>query len=141
MKKILRMLMVMAIAILFTSSSLDTRWSMVEEVKAEIKKQNIKHPEIVLRQAIWESGWFECTGCSWDHKNMFGFRNKIWITPTNPKGYKEWDNWRESVRYYKRWQDRKYAGGNYYKFLINRGYSESDDYIINLKSIKLEAYE
>jgi hypothetical protein len=68
---------------------------------------------------------------------MFGFRHKSWITVTNPKGYKEWDSWQESVSYYKRWQDRKYNGGDYYEFLSNVGYAEAEKYNEHLRSIKL----
>lgn len=135
--KLSRLIIVLALATTTTSFSSDTRAKMIEEVKLEIKKQGILHPEIVLRQAIWESRWFECTNCSWRYKNMFGFRHKSWITPTNPKGYKEWNSWKESVDYYRRWQAKFYKGGNYYDFLVDRGYSESDKYIDNLKSLRL----
>lgn len=73
-------------------------------------KKDIKYPEIVTAQAIWETGWFDCNNCSMDKNNIFGFWYK--------DSYKSYDSWQESVDAYKRWQDTYYdPQRNYYDFL------------------------
>lgn len=101
-----------------------------ENVFDQLEKFGIQHPEIVLRQSILETGWYECTSCSLEHNNIFGFRYK--------KKYIEFDNWVEAVKYYKQWQDKRYKGGDYYGFLKSIGYATSPTYISKLKSIKLD---
>lgn len=99
------------------------------EVYREILKHEIKHPEIVLKQAILETGWFKCEYCSYDHNNIFGFRYK--------HKYLEFDTWQESVAYYKKWQDKRYKGGDYYDFLKKVGYATSKTYNRKLKNINV----
>ena len=59
----------------------------------EIIRNGIKHPKIVLAQAILETGWFRSPFCRNRH-NLFGL--------TNPKTgkYYEFNHWMESVRAY-----------------------------------------
>lgn len=101
-----------------------------ENVYAQLEKFDIRHPEIVLRQSILETGWYECEYCSLQHNNIFGFRYK--------KKYIEFNNWVEAVKYYKKWQDKRYKGGDYYVFLKEIGYATSKTYISKLKSIKID---
>lgn len=101
-----------------------------ENVYYQLEKFDIKHPEIVLRQSILETGWYKCEYCSLEHNNIFGFRYK--------KKYLEFNNWVEAVKYYKKWQDKRYKGGDYYTFLKNIGYATSKTYISKLKSIKVD---
>jgi hypothetical protein len=101
-----------------------------ENVYAQLEKFDIQHPEIVLRQSILETGWYECEYCSLQHNNIFGFRYK--------KKYLEFDNWVDAVKYYKKWQDKRYKGGDYYTFLKDIGYATSKTYISKLKSIKVD---
>lgn len=101
-----------------------------ENVFIQLEKFGIQHPEIVLRQSILETGWYECDYCSLQHNNIFGFRYK--------KKYLEFDNWVDAVKYYKKWQDKRYDGGDYYTFLTNIGYATSKTYISKLKSIKID---
>lgn len=101
----------------------------LENVWKEINRLKIKEPEIVMRQAIVETGWFKCKYCSLDSNNIFGFRIR--------KRYLYFDHWTKSVRYYKRWQDRHYKGGDYYLFLKKRGYSHSETYTNYLKSLDI----
>ncbi|CAG5080817.1 glucosaminidase domain-containing protein [Parvicella tangerina] len=101
-----------------------------ENVYAQLEKFEIRHPEIVLRQSILETGWYGCKYCSLEHNNIFGFRYK--------KKYLEFNNWVEAVKYYKKWQDKRYKGGDYYTFLKKVGYATSKTYISKLKSIKLD---
>lgn len=98
----------------------------LENVIAVIKQHDIKHPEIVLRQVQWETGHLKSKRATIDN-NLFGFK---------AKEYKTFETWEESVEYYKKWQDKKYKGGNYYNFLERVGYAKDAYYIQNLKSIK-----
>lgn len=101
-----------------------------EEVKSYINDStDIKHKEIVFKQSILETGWFTCNNCSMDKNNIFGWYYK--------KKYLSFTHWKESVLYYERWQNRHYKGGDYYQFLINRGYATDKKYIDKLKGVKL----
>ena len=110
-----------------------------QQVYTELLSQGVKHPKIVLRQAIKETGWMQCSECSLDHNNLFGFQ---W------KGkYLEFDTWEESVVYYKKWQDKWFDGRrSYYDFLgcmwLHRNgdcvpYATSKTYIEELKLINV----
>jgi flagellum-specific peptidoglycan hydrolase FlgJ len=51
--------------------------------------------------------------------------------------YHKYNHWTESVEAYKRFQDKKYKGGDYYTFLKKVGYAEDPHYVWKLKHIKL----
>lgn len=72
----------------------------------EIIRNGIRHPKIVLAQAILETGWFRSPLCRNRH-NLFGL--------TNPKTgkYYEFNHWTESVRAYYTKVQYKYTGGSY----------------------------
>ena len=100
----------------------------VDQVRREIECHKIANPCVVLAQAIIETGWFRCSGCSMDRNNLFGFRIR--------EGYLRFDHWIDSVIYYKRWQlKRLRAGENYFDFLRRVGYAEDNFYISKLQSI------
>ncbi len=105
----------------------DTTTAELRKVKALIEKYDIQYPDIAFRQVIVETGWLKCEKCSLDRNNIFGFYWK--------KAYIEYDSWEDCVAYYKRWQDRHYKGGDYYKFLDDRGYATGPNYINKLKSL------
>jgi len=115
----------------------DKKKLIIDSIYTEIKAQKILFPEIVLRQAIKETGWFGCTLCSWRYNNPFGFRYRTWVTKSNPKGYIKFEHWKDAVDYYRRWQAKFYIKGDYYEFLTKRGYAEDKNYITDLKSLKL----
>ena len=103
----------------------------VQEVYTYIVCAGIKFPDIVLRQAIWETGWFKSKHMI--HKNnLFGFRHS--------KKYMSFTNWNECVDYYKSWQLRQYTreGEDYYAFLIRVKYAQSKKYIECLKSLNVK---
>jgi len=102
---------------------------VVSDVAKEIAKHEIKYPKIVLAQALHETGNFKCTDCCLDRNNLFGFRYK--------KKYLVFDNWKESVAYYSRWQKRHYKGGDYFTFLKDVGYATDPEYIKRLKRFNL----
>ena len=88
----------------------------------EIIRNGIRHPKIVLAQAILETGWFRSPLCRNRH-NLFGL--------TNPKTgkYYEFNHWTESVRAYYTKVQYKYTGGNYLLWLHKIGYAEDPRYI------------
>ncbi len=100
----------------------------VENLKLQLEKAGVEEVDVVLRQAILETGWFKCTSCSLGSNNLFGFFYK--------GKYLKFDNWVESVEYYKWWQDKLYNGGDYYTFLKKVGYATSPNYIKHLESLK-----
>ena len=89
----------------------------------------IKHPEIVQKQAILETGHYMSKLCT-EHNNLFGlYDNK------NNKYY-EFDTWIESIIAYKWWIQDRYQYDekeDYYDFLKRIGYAEDDKYIEKLK--------
>jgi len=103
----------------------------------ELKFNKVEHPEIVLRQSIMESGWFKCTSCSMRYNNPFGFRHPSWVDKENPLGYLKFDKWQDAVKYYKKWQKKRYKGGDYYEFLVDIGYAQDSTYISKLKSLNI----
>ncbi|MBL4705980.1 MAG: glucosaminidase domain-containing protein [Flavobacteriales bacterium] len=98
-------------------------------LKQVLIDEGVQHADIVLRQAITETGWFKCVNCSLSRNNIFGFYYK--------KKYLQFDNWIDCVKYYKRWQDRHYKGGDYYAFLKKVGFATNPRYVQDLKSLKL----
>lgn len=104
----------------------------IENVWKEINKDSILYPEIVFRQFLWETGWGKSSLCL-NRNNLFGFRST--------GGYMRFNTWQESVAYYKRWQQRKYQGGDYYQFLIDIKYAEDGFHYVNcLKSLTLPSF-
>lgn len=89
----------------------------------------IKHPEIVMRQVILETGWLKSKFLM-SKNNIFGFRHKNYIT---------YASWKDCVDYYKKWQDKHYKNPNedYYDFLVRIKYAVSN-YPPKLKKIKFD---
>ena len=93
---------------------------------AELKRNGVQKPHIVLAQAKLETGNYSSKVCR-THNNLFGLR----------KGnrYRAYSNWTESVKAYKNLiQDGRYGGGDYYAFLKRIGYAEDPQYIDKLKT-------
>ena len=88
----------------------------------EIIRNGIRHPKIVLAQAILETGWFRSPLCRNRH-NLFGLTN-----PRTGKYY-EFNHWTESVRAYYTKVQYKYTGGNYLLWLHKIGYEEDPRYV------------
>lgn len=87
----------------------------------EIIRNGIRHPKIVLAQAILETGWFRSPLCRNRH-NLFGL--------TNPKTgkYYEFNHWTESVRAY-------YTKVQYRYSQKNRINSSDVDYLMWLRDL------
>lgn len=94
----------------------------IPNLLAEIKRNGIRHPKIVLAQAILETGWFRSSVCRNKH-NLFG------LTNPRTKTYYEFNHWTESVRAYYTKVQYRYKGGNYLLWLKKIGYAEDPGYI------------
>lgn len=80
-----------------------------DSVHAYLEEIGVKHSDIVVAQSIEETGWYNCTSCSLDKNNIFGF--------TYAGKYKQYTSWKESCRDYLKWQNKWYRDGDYYEFL------------------------
>lgn len=94
----------------------------VPNLLREIHRNGIRHPKIVLAQAILETGWFTSSVCR-NKNNLFGL--------TNPRtgNYYEFSHWTDSVRAYYSKVQYRYKGGNYLLWLRDIGYAEDPGYI------------
>lgn len=94
----------------------------IPNLLAEIKKNGIQYPKVVLAQAILETGWFKSSVCRNKH-NLFG------LTNPRTKDYYEFNHWTESVKAYYTKVQYRYKGGNYLIWLKKIGYAEDPGYI------------
>lgn len=94
----------------------------IPNLLAEIKKNGIQYPKVVLAQAILETGWFKSSVCRNKH-NLFG------LTNPRTKDYYEFNHWTESVKAYYTKVQYRYKGGNYLLWLRDIGYAEDKGYI------------
>ena len=94
-----------------------------------LQHYHIHHQKIVYAQAILETGYFTSDVYK-RHNNLFGLYN------SKSHSYYHFNNWYESVDAYGRYIQYRYNGKGYYKFLKRIKYSESDDYIKQIKRIK-----
>ena len=102
---------------------------------------NVKHPDVVYKQAILETGWFKSRSFL-EHKNAFGMkRPRVRKTTAIGKalGHAKYDHWFQSVIDYKYYQEYYDSLGfemnDYYSFLEKAHYSSSKNYIKNLKKL------
>jgi hypothetical protein len=88
----------------------------VDSVFKYICKSGIKHPEIVIKQAVLETGWFKSPFLM-SRNNIFAFRTKKYL---------RFENWKACVDYYKNWQRLK---------IIMPSWSESSMQLRNIPNI------
>ena len=98
----------------------------IEQVSAEIRRQGLPHPDIVLAQARLETGNFTSARCKRDH-NLFGIKHR--------GKYARYSRWQESVTDYKRCISARYVGGDYYAFLRRIGYAKDSQYSAKVRHI------
>lgn len=133
----------------FTVPQIDNRSyeDTVELTKENLVKimmdSGIQHVDVVLAQAILESGNFKSVIFR-TKNNMFGMKmpGKRSTTATNERGYKgyaTYKNWVDCVRDYKLYQDyvtkNKNVSKSKYLSIIARSYSESQGYVEKLHKI------
>ena len=97
-----------------------------ESVLAEILRNNLAHPRVVLAQAVLETGWFRSSVCR-NYNNLFG------LTNPRTKEYYRFNTWQESVRAYYTKVQYRYKSGNYLRWLREIGYAEDPDYTSKLR--------
>jgi hypothetical protein len=103
----------------------------LRDVYDEIICNQVKYPEIVLRQAILESGWMKSKFFRRTN-NLFGFKTR--------QGYMKYDTWQAGVLYYYNWQQRHYTDTtqSYTTFLKQRRYARNmSSYFKKLNSLKV----
>jgi len=91
----------------------------------------MQHSEVVLKQAIYESGHFKSRIFK-GKNNLFGFRRT--------KSYMKFKSWKSCIDFYKKWQDKYYHGEeDYYQFLQKKNFAGSKkfNYAKQLKKIKI----
>lgn len=101
----------------------------IENLYCQLVEDSVQFPDIIMRQALHETGNFKSYSCRIRH-NLFGFSRKdtlMWFK-----------SWKDCVTYKKKWQKKMYKGGNYYKFLKQIGYAEDSLYVEKLKKIKIK---
>lgn len=113
----------MIIALILTIATC-CRAQTIDQVRAEIHRQGLPHPHIVLAQARLETGNFRSDRCKRD-KNLFGIKH-------NGK-YAKYSTWQASVADYKKRISARYKGGDYYQFLQRIGYAADRQYVTKLK--------
>jgi flagellum-specific peptidoglycan hydrolase FlgJ len=101
----------------------------VELLQQACDYYGIKHSDVVVSQAILETGHFKSDLCVEDN-NLFGLYNSY------TKKFYTFSHWTESVKAYKDLVQYRYKDGNYYEWLINIGYAEDTLYIPKVKDIK-----
>ncbi len=102
-----------------------------DSVYAYIVACGIQHPAVVMQQVMLETGRL-ASPYLMKRNNLFAFR----VT----EEYMKFESWKQSVEYYKRWQNRHYKNSNedYYAFLVRIKYSGSRDYISVLKRVSIK---
>lgn len=91
---------------------------------------DIKNPEIVLAQAILETGCFKSRVCK-EQNNLFGLWN------SSKSNYYSYKHWSHSIKAYADSIQYKYdEEEDYYKFLDRIGYAEDPKYIEKVKEIR-----
>ena len=124
----LRVFTVLFILIGLKSASGQRGNPLLDSIREYICEKQIKHPDIVMKQVILETGWLQSKYLM-SRNNLFAFR----VT----KEYMRFKSWRASVDYYKGWQDRKYKNPkeDYYKFLVRIHYAVKS-YPDHLKKVR-----
>ena len=97
-----------------------------KNLKNELKKQGIKHPQIVLAQAKLESNLGK-SKVAQRTNNLFGLRKG--------KRYRRFSHWTKCITAYKNLVQSRYEGGSYYAFLDKIGYAEDPNYTSKLRDM------
>lgn len=103
----------------------------VEYLYEYLKFKGISHPDIVLAQALLETGYFKSKIFK-ERNNLFGLYN------SRIGEYYRFEHWTESVDGYINYIEYKYdpsRDSSYYDFLDRIGYAEDPRYIVKIKSI------
>jgi uncharacterized FlgJ-related protein len=73
----------------------------------ELKNQGVMYPDVAMAQSMLETGYFK-SGIFLDNNNLFGMkhpRQRQTLSKGPNRGHASFDNWQDSVKDYKMWQD------------------------------------
>jgi flagellum-specific peptidoglycan hydrolase FlgJ len=102
----------------------------VELVLQACKYYDVQHADIVVSQAILETGHFRSKLCL-EYNNLFGLYNSY------KHEFFKFNHWTESVKAYKDKIQNRYNGeSDYYKWLDDLGYAEDPMYINKVQIIQ-----
>lgn len=90
------------------------------------KYYKLDHIDIVITQAILETGYFRSNICK-KYNNLFGLYN------SSKQDYYKFNHWTESVQAYKELIQHRYKNGDYYSWLERIGYATDSQYVNKLK--------
>ena len=114
--------------------SISIRWKQnhfilnEENLYHELVAQDVDFPEIVLAQAILETGHFKSYSCV-QRNNLFGLRS-------GKGSYMAFDHWTLAVAAYKKYiQKYNSPPKDYYKYLNTLGYANDPNYTVKLKEL------
>ena len=96
----------------------------------KIVKAGIKHPKIVLKQAIIESNHFR-HGRAKEQNNYLGLMN-------NKGRLRYFKSFEECLVFYKDRVQNRFKGGDYFKFLTRIGYAEDVKYNQKVRDVQLD---
>lgn len=104
----------------------------LENVYRELLFRDIKHPDIVLKQVVYETMWLKCKHCSLKFNNLFGF--------TTRKGYMKFKTWVDCIKFYKQWQERLNVTGHedYYAVLKRAHFAVYQEYNQRLRTMPVD---
>lgn len=110
----------------------------VDNLKLALRHYSIQCPEVVLAQAILETGNFTSV-IFLEQNNLFGMKHprlRDTVSCGSDRDHAMYDHWLDSVIDYKLWQDYRLPEvESYYAFLKDRGYAEDVLYFRKLKEI------
>lgn len=131
-KYIFLFFLVLQSSFLFSQKQKKIDYKLIDQVYSYLLEKKVLHPEIVLHQAILETGWLRGKYLM-SRNNLFGFRKKK---------YMRFKNWKESVDYYKKWQVKYYKNPkeNYYNFLVRIKFAGAKQYKSHLLKIKYKPF-
>lgn len=115
--------------IILLASAICSHAQTIAEVRAEIIRQGLPHPSIVLAQARLETGNFTSKMCK-TKRNIFGIKHG--------KRYASYARWQDCVADYKKRISSRYRNGDYYAFLKRIGYAEDPRYLSKVAKIAKE---
>lgn len=112
-------ILVIILSLMFFIGVAKCHGQTAEQVRAELQRQGLPHPDIVLAQARLETGNFTSNMCRTKH-NLFGMKRN--------GRYASYRTWQESVADYKARISSRYTGGDYFAFLKRIGYARDPQY-------------
>lgn len=131
----LPLILALILSILYISAKGQSK----KEIYKYCVKSGLDHPDIVTAQIYYETAHLTSDVFK-ENKNLFGMKvpmQRNTFAVGENRGYAVYRTWKQSIRDYRLWQMKYYKGGDYYKFLVEAGYSTNEEYCKTLKQIKI----